>query len=66
MGWARAATRLNECRTGVPDLCLDRLAVHRDGARGKLDTNGRLGLEVKLVARETRQQIRLADARVAD
>jgi hypothetical protein len=53
-------------RTRVPDLRLDRLGIDGDGARGKLHADGRLRLEVKLVAREPREQIRLADARVAD
>jgi len=50
----------------VPNLRLDRLLVHLDAARGKLDTNRRLWLQVELVARESRQQIALADARVAN
>lgn len=42
-------------RTCVPDLSLDRLAVDGDGAGRKLDADGRLALEVELVAREPRE-----------
>ena len=42
------------------------LAVVLDAARGELDADGRLGVEVELVAREAAQQVRLAHARVAD
>lgn len=42
-------------RTSVPDLGLDRLGVYADGPGGELDTDGRLGLEVELVAGESRE-----------
>ena len=39
----------------VPDLRLDRLGVDLDAARRELDADGRLGVEVELVARESRE-----------
>lgn len=39
--------------SSVPNLCLDSLGVDLDGARGELDTDGRLGVEVELVASES-------------
>jgi len=53
-------------RTRVPYLRLDDLAVVLDAARGEFDTDGRLGVEMELVARESAQQVRLANARVAN
>lgn len=53
-------------RTSVPNLRLDDLAVVLDTPGGELDANGRLGVEVELVARESAQQVGLSDARVAD
>ena len=52
--------------SGIPNLCLDGLALHLDTPRRKLDTDGRLGLEVEFVSRETAQQVRLADTAVTD
>ena len=52
--------------TGIPNLSLDGLAVCVNTPGGELHANCRLGLEVKLVSREPRQEIRFADARVAD
>lgn len=43
--------------SGVPDLCLDGLAVHLDAAGGELHSNGALALQVELVAGETGQQV---------
>ena len=40
--------------TGVPDLRLDRLAVDVDAPCSKLYADGRLALQVELVARESR------------
>jgi hypothetical protein len=51
---------------GVPDLGLDDLIVDVDAAGGELDADGGLGVEAELVAREAREQVGLADARVAD
>ena len=51
---------------GVPDLGLDDLVVDVDAAGGELDADGGLGLEAELVAREAREQVRLADAGVPD
>jgi hypothetical protein len=51
---------------GVPDLGLDDLVLDVDAAGGELDPDGGLGLEAKLVAREAREQVRLADAGVPD
>lgn len=45
----------------VPNLCLDRLGVHLDGACRELDANGRLGVEVELVAGEPAQQVGFTD-----
>ena len=51
---------------GVPDLGLDGLALGLDGLGGELDADGRLGLEVELVAGEAGEEVGLADAGVAD
>jgi hypothetical protein len=51
---------------GVPDLGLDDLVVDVDAAGGELDADGGPGVEAELVAREAREQVGLADARVAD
>lgn len=51
---------------GIPDLRLDRLGVDLDGASRELDTDGRLGVQVELVAGETAQQVGLADTGVSD
>ena len=45
----------------VPNLCLDRLGVHLDGAGRELDADGRLGVEVELVAGESAQQVGFTD-----
>lgn len=58
------AVALLACR--VPDLGLDGLGVDLDGAGGELDADGRLGVQVELVAREPAQQVGFADARVSD
>jgi len=50
----------------VPNLCLDRLGVNLDRSRGKLDTDGGLGVEVELVASESAEQVGLSDTGVAD
>jgi hypothetical protein len=50
----------------IPNLRLDGLAVDLDRARGELDTDGRLGIQVELIAREPAKQVGLADTRVAD
>lgn len=50
----------------IPDLCLDRLRIYLDAPGRKLHADGRLGVEVELVAGESAQQVRLADARVSD
>jgi hypothetical protein len=52
--------------TGIPNLSLDGLAVCVNTPGGEVHADCRLGLEVKLVSREPRQEIRFADARVAD
>lgn len=51
---------------GIPNLCLDCLGVDLNRAGCELDTDGRLGVQVELVASESAQQIRLANARVTD
>jgi hypothetical protein len=50
----------------VPDLSLDRLGVNLDGTRGELDADGRLGVEVELVAREAAEQVGFTNPGVAD
>jgi len=51
---------------GVPDLGLDGLALGLDGLGGELDADGRLGLEVELVAGEPREEVGLTDTGVAN
>lgn len=51
---------------GVPNLCLDGLGVDLDGAGGKLDADGRLGVYVELIPGETTEQVGLSDARVSN
>jgi hypothetical protein len=51
---------------GVPNLGLDDLAVDLEGAGGELDADGGLGLEAELVLGEAGEEVRLADAGVAD
>jgi hypothetical protein len=41
--------------TSVPDLRLERLAVYVDRTSGEFDANGRLRVEVELVACESRK-----------
>mmetsp|Transcript_81683 Transcript_81683/g.189727 ORF Transcript_81683/g.189727 Transcript_81683/m.189727 type:complete len:233 (+) Transcript_81683:192-890(+) len=50
----------------VPDLCFDDLAICRDALGCELNTDGRLGLEIELITREPRQQVRFANPRVTD
>ena len=50
----------------VPDLGLDRLRIDLDRAGGELDADGRLRVKVELVPRESAQQVRFADSRIAD
>ena len=52
------------CR--IPDLSLDGLGVDLDAAGRKLDTNGRLAVEVELIACKPREQIGLSDTRISD
>ena len=52
------------CR--VPNLSFDGLRVNLDGSRGKLDTDGRLGIEVELISGESTQKVGFADTRVTD
>lgn len=51
---------------GVPDLSLDGLCVDLDAAGGELNANGRLGVEVELVASETAQKVGFTDAGVSN
>jgi hypothetical protein len=53
-------------RTSVPDLRFDDFAIVLDAARRELDTDGGLGVEMELIAGESAEQVRLADAGVAD
>lgn len=50
----------------VPDLGLDGLGVDGDAAGRELDADGGFAVEVEFVAREAREQVGFADARVAD
>jgi hypothetical protein len=50
----------------VPNLRLDRLCIDLDAPGRKLDADGRLGVEVELVAGESAQQVGFSDARVSD
>lgn len=52
--------------SGIPDLCLDGLGVYLDGSGGELDADGRLGVQVELISRESTQQVGLSDARVSN
>lgn len=47
---------------GIPDLSLDGLGVDLDGSGSELDTDGRLRVEVELVAGESAQQVGFTDA----
>jgi hypothetical protein len=47
---------------GVPDLRLDGLGVDLDRPGCELDADGRLGVEVELVAGESAQQVGFTDA----
>lgn len=51
---------------GIPDLRLNGLGVDLDRTGSELDADGRLGIEIELVARESAQQVGLSDARVSD
>jgi len=50
----------------VPDLRLDRLGVDLDAAGREFDADGRLAVQVELVAREAAEQVGFADAGVSD
>ena len=50
----------------IPNLGFDGLVVNLDAASGELDTNGGLAIQVEFVASESREQIRLPYARIAD
>ena len=52
--------------SSVPNLCLDGLGVDLDGARGELDTDGGLGVEVELVASESAEKVGFTNTRVSD
>lgn len=52
--------------SSIPNLCLDSLGVDLDGARGELDTDGGLGVEVELVASESAEKVGFTNARVSD
>jgi len=51
---------------GVPNLGLDDLVVDVDAPGGELDADRGLGLEAELVAGESREEVGLADAGVAN
>ena len=50
----------------IPNLSLDCLPLRLNALRRELHPDRRLALEVKLVARETREEVRLTDTRVPD
>lgn len=50
----------------VPDLSLHRLAVHLNAARGKLNPDCALTLQVKFISGETGQQVTLSHTRVSN
>ena len=52
--------------SGVPNLGLDDLVVDVDASGGELDADRGLGLEAELVAGESREEVGLADAGVAN
>ena len=52
--------------SGVPDLRLDDFSVVLDAARGELDADRRLRVEMELIASEAAEEVGLADAGVAD
>lgn len=64
VGRSDGAVALLACR--VPDLSLDGFGVDLDGAGGELDADGRLGVEVELVAGESTKQVGLSDTRVSN
>jgi hypothetical protein len=51
---------------GIPDLSLDGLIVDLDAARGELDADRGLAVEVEFVSRESREEIGFADTRISD
>jgi hypothetical protein len=50
----------------VPNLSLDGFCVHLNGSGSEFDADGRLGVQVELVASESAQKIGFTDARVSD
>jgi hypothetical protein len=62
-GGDSAVAFLSRC---VPDLRLDGFGVDLDAARGELDTDCRLAVEVELIAGESREQVRFSYAGVSD
>jgi hypothetical protein len=47
-------------------LSFDRFVFGLNGSSGEFDADGGFRFQIEFVARESRQQVRLADARVAD
>lgn len=60
VGGGDGAVSLLACR--IPNLSLDSLSVDLDGPGSEFDADGRLGVEVELVAGETAQQVGFTDA----
>lgn len=50
---------------GIPDLRLDGLVVDLNAARGELDADGGLAVQVELIAGESREQVGLSDTGVS-
>lgn len=51
---------------GIPDLCLDGLGVDLDRSSRELHTDGRLVVQVELVAGETTQEVGFTNTGVSD
>ena len=59
VGRSDGAIALLSCR--IPDLGLDGLGVDLNGPGRELNTNGRLGVDVELIAGESAQKVGLSD-----
>ena len=51
---------------GIPDLGFDCLSIDLDGSGREFDADGRLRVQVELIASESAQQVRLPDSRVSN
>ena len=62
----RSDSAVSLLSSSVPDLCLDRLRVDLNAASSEFDADGRFGVQVELIAGESREKVGLSDTRVAD